>query len=184
MANDDYVVEAYEHKDKTINIVFDPEPQSPREWDNLGEMVHWHDRYILGDRKLEDDEYRAMSRGGFPLLQRYMRMCKGAVSVLPLSIYDHSMVSMWVGRPYTDSYRGWDSSFIGFIYTTKEAIEKMGTPEDRVEKVLRAEVEDFNSYLTGQIFGFEILDKDGHEEDSCFGFYSAEDAKQEAESYL
>lgn len=175
-------LETYEHNGHTIQIDFDPEPTDPREWDNLGTMVHWHNRYVLGDRGLESDEREAMERGGFPLLERYMRMVKGAVAILPLSIYDHSGVSMWVGAPYSDSYRGWDSSFIGFIYTTKEAIAEIGSPEDAVEEILRGEVEDYNKFLTGQIFGYRVFDENEEEIDSCWGFFDEKDAKAEAEA--
>ena len=179
---DEYVIEEYEHNDHLIKIVQDIDPESPREWDNVGTMVTWHRNYNLGDRGLNGDEEDALRRGGFPLLERYLRLAKKALVVLPLSIYEHSGMTMWVGEPLTDGYRSWDSSFIGFIYADKESVEKMGAPEDRVEKILRAEVKDFDTYLRGDIVGFRIL-KDGETIDSCYGFYSIEEAKQEAESY-
>jgi hypothetical protein len=177
----DEAIEEYPFKDTTIRIVFDDYPESPREWDNVGTMVHWHPNYTLGDRELDDNERRAMERGGFELLERYMRLAKKAVTVLPLSIYDHSGVTMWVGSPFTDGYRGWDSSFVGFIYTTTEDIEKMGTPAERVDDVLRGEVKDFDQYLTGQVYGYQII-KDDEVIDSCSGFYDIKDVKMEAEA--
>jgi len=44
-----YVAHTETHKGLTINIVPDSDPESPREWDNLGTMVCWHNRYRLGD---------------------------------------------------------------------------------------------------------------------------------------
>ena len=32
-----------------LEIAFDTDPQSPREWDNLGTMVCWHNRHSFGD---------------------------------------------------------------------------------------------------------------------------------------
>ena len=34
-----------------FRLVHDDEPQSPREWDNLGTMACWHRRYTLGDEQ-------------------------------------------------------------------------------------------------------------------------------------
>lgn len=43
----------------TIVIKNDPEPESPREWDNVGTMVCWHSRYNLGDEQpsCSSDDY-------------------------------------------------------------------------------------------------------------------------------
>jgi len=43
-----------------LKIEHDCDPQSPREWDNLGTMVCWHRNYYLGDEQPSEDpqEYR------------------------------------------------------------------------------------------------------------------------------
>lgn len=177
----DTVVEEYEHKDHTIKIVYDDMPENPREWgDSLGTMVVNYRDYNLGDRRFESNEAEAMHRG-WDFFVRYMRLTKGAKNILPLSVYDHSQIHMYVGRPYTDSYRGWDSSFVGAIFTTQEDIDKMGTPADQVDKVLRAEVEEYDQWGRGEVYGY-ITYKDDESVDSCFGFYDIKDAKQEAEA--
>jgi hypothetical protein len=40
-----------------LEIAHDTDPESPREWDNLGTMVCWHNRYKLGD----EHDYEDMS---------------------------------------------------------------------------------------------------------------------------
>lgn len=40
---------------KTAVILRDPEPESPREWDNITKMICWHRKYNLGDRHNFDD---------------------------------------------------------------------------------------------------------------------------------
>ncbi len=37
----------------TIKIIPDTDPESPREWDNLGTIAHWHSRYTLGDEEVD-----------------------------------------------------------------------------------------------------------------------------------
>ena len=51
---------------------------------------------------------------------------------------------------------------------------------DDIEEVLRTEVEQYDLYLTGQVYGYEIEDADGDEEESCWGFLGEEYAEQSA----
>lgn len=180
---DEYEYEKYEYKDHTIRIMLDPEPTDPREWDNTGTMIVRYGRYTLGDRDFESDEERAMHRG-FHVFERYMRMCKDALRVLPLSVYEHSGMTMWVGAPITSGYRSFDSSFVGAIVAFKDRVEEMGSPVDRLDEILKGEVEEYDKYLRGEAYGFEILNSEGDVTDSCWGFSDIEDAKKEAESYL
>jgi hypothetical protein len=183
---DHLLVERFKHRGLKVRIRSEEEPWNPREWDNVGTMIVRHPRYIFGDRDFYSDEAEAMHRG-WDFFRRYMRLTQGATVVLPLSIYDHSGVSMWVGTPYTDSYRSWDSSFVGAIVAFKEDIEKMGTPEDRVEEVLRAEVKDYNAYLTGDIYEVSIY-KGKKRIETIGGFIGLNEAREEgkamAESYV
>lgn len=39
---------------RIFRIVPDVDPWNPREWDNLGHMVCWHSRYVLGDEQRRD----------------------------------------------------------------------------------------------------------------------------------
>jgi len=41
-----------EYKDHKIELFNDEDPMNPRECDNLGTMVCWHDRYTLGDEQI------------------------------------------------------------------------------------------------------------------------------------
>ena len=72
---------------------------------------------------------------------------------------------------------GWDSGCVGYIYATYEDIKKeynikrvTSKIKDKVEKLLIAEVDTYDKYLTGEVFGF-IIEKNGEVEDSCYGFY-------------
>ncbi len=176
--NDSNVVESAKFHDMTIEIRYDELSDSnPRDWDNLSVMVCDHSRYNLGDRQLEPDESEALGRGGWPLLTRYLRMSKGAVAVLPLWLYDHSGISISTGR--TDS---WDSGQIGFAYVTKERIDYLGAPLADAEKQMRGEIEEYDSFLRGEVYGFVINGPDGDHLDSCWGFVGdIKYAKEEAE---
>lgn len=160
---------------KKMRIITDESPESPREWDNLGKMVCFHRRYNLGDKhELTVDELKALIRR------------KDVIS-LPLFLYDHSGLSMSTNRNYPFNDR-WDSMQVGYIYITFEDIRKAyGIKRltskliDKVINVLVSEVETYNLYLHGEVYGFEIVELKtcnlGHEHeetlDSCFGFYGS-----------
>ena len=50
-------VETFEVNGKTVKLFHDDDPNSPREWDNLGHMICWHRRMNLGDEKVRPGEH-------------------------------------------------------------------------------------------------------------------------------
>lgn len=81
--------------------------------------------------------------------------------ILPLNLYDHSMLSMsissFLGRA---QHAEWDSGQVGWIYATPEDIEKEYgslTPEsyEKAEALLKSEVEcyDYYSPVNATVFG-------------------------------
>ena len=108
--------------------------------------------------------------------------------ILPLNLYDHSMLRMstgsFLGRA---QHAEWDSGQVGWIYATPEDIEKEYgslTPEsyEKAEDLLKSEVESYDYYLSGQCYGFRLYEN-GEETDSCWGFLgSFSDMKAEIAS--
>jgi|LSQX01.3.fsa_nt_gb hypothetical protein len=90
--------------------------------------------------------------------------------ILPIYLYDHS------GLTINNSGFScpWDSGQIGWIYASHDDIKKeYGTLDnetiDKADSLLRAETKEYDSYLRGECYGF-IIEKDGEEIDSCWGF--------------
>lgn len=160
-----------------LRIVHDEDPESPRTtFDNLGVMVCFHRRYNLGDKH----DLREDSFGGWDDLKDYLVKEEKALHILPLYLYDHSGITMSTG-PFGCP---WDSGQVGFIYTTKEQMENIGTPADKVEECLKAEVEVYTKYIEGDCWGYVIEDEEGDEVDSCWGFYGEDAAKETGEAAL
>ena len=143
-----------------LYVAQDDEPNSPREWDNLGKMICWHRHYDLGDKHnfANPSEFMAW----------WKEEGKGGI-LLPLALLDHSGLSMWVGSeasPFDPG--GWDSGQVGWTYATKEMIVKEYGKNKRklAEKVLRGEVETFDQYLKGDVYGYIIKNPDGETVDS------------------
>ena len=176
------IIETIEYRGYNINVYSDESPESPREWDNLGTMVCFHNRYNLGDKHNMDIE---------ELKELAQRKC---VIALPLYLYDHSGLTMRT-TPFSCP---WDSGQVGYIYVTKEKVlkefnrKRVNKPlRQRVEALLKCEIETYDLYLTGQVYGFSTETPQGDCLDSCYGFYGddeqrnmIEEAKKGIDSYI
>jgi hypothetical protein len=160
-----------------LKILQDSDPMNPRiECDNVGIMVCFHRRYRLGD---ETDLKESMF-SGWDELREHLEKEEGVVAILPLHLYDHSGITMST-EPFTCL---WDSGQVGFIYTTKALLEKMGVTLEDVEGVLKAEVKTYDQYLTGDVWGYVIEDDEGEEVDSYWGFFGRKCAEEEGQRAL
>lgn len=165
-----------------IEIHTDEDTESPRNWENLGKMVCFHKRYDLGDKHDYDHNYY----DGWEAMEKDIIKKENVAVILPLYLYDHSGITI-----STSSFNDrWDSGMIGFIYMTKkDAIENYGkkimTPKvkERALKNLEGEVETYDQYLTGDVYGFKVFEDD-EETDSCWGFYGDEFWKNGMEEYI
>ena len=158
------IIEQENYKGCEIKIIYDTYPPNPvEEYDSFGKMVCFHKRYSLGHKHNHSVE-------GF---QAFLKVNEKNIVVLPLYLYDHSGITMKT-TPFSC---GWDSGQVGYIYVTREQILKeygvkkvTSKIREKVEKLLIAEVDTYDKYLTGEVFGF-IIEKNGEVEDSCYGFY-------------
>lgn len=175
----------------TVKLIRDTDAESPRSWDNLGTMACAHKRYNLGDedgtrealqiiyKHLSDKQLDEMGfdDGELPDIQAALEKT-GQVIMLPLYLYDHSGITM-----STSSFScRWDSGQVGFIYVSKAKVRqeygwKLLTKERiaKIEAILKSEVEVYDQYLTGDIWGFEVTEDD--QEDSCWGFFGSDPLK-------
>jgi hypothetical protein len=164
-----------------IKIIQDSDPTSPREDDNLGTMICFHRRYNLGDKH----DYQSISE----------LKDKNDVISLPLYLYDHGGITMSTS-PFSCS---WDSGQVGVIFVSKKRVrEEFGVKrisnklQEKVINILKGEVETYDQYLTGDVYGYEICEvitcSEGHEHenelDSCWGFYGSDYCMEEAEGIV
>jgi hypothetical protein len=171
-----------------IEIFPDNDPDNPREWDNLGTMICFHGRYDLGEKHGYDhNDY-----SGWEELEKTIVEDNNVGVILPLYLYDHSGLSIST-TPFSCV---WDSGKIGFICVSKiKILEEFGGKiitkklKEKVEGILKGEVETYNQYLQGDIYGYKISKvttcDQGHEHkrvlDSVLGFYGQDECMEEAE---
>lgn len=184
-------IETKEIGNYRIKIFQDNDPESPREWSNLGTMICFHGRYNLGDKHdYDSDDY-----SGWNEMEKVITKNEDVLHILPLYLYDHSGITIST-CPFSCR---WDSGQIGYIYVSKKKVrEEYGVKRinkqlsDKVLEVLEGEVKTYDQYLTGDIYGFKVFLVEkcdlGHEHeremDSCWGFYGQEECMKEAEGVV
>lgn len=176
-----------EYKGYTYKIEPDTDPLDPRkEWDNLGTMLVFHRNYNhLGDDiKIDVNDFNSIDE-----VREHVRLKLKGYIILPLYIYEHGGITMNT----TGFNCQWDSSTVGFIYMTAEKIRYEYSAKriskklkERVTKYLVGEVETYDQYLTGDVWGYtEITNPDGEElEDSCWGFFGDKYVHEEAKATI
>lgn len=111
---------------------------------------------------------------------------------LPIYAYEHGGITISTSRsgyPYNDRF---DSGTLGFIYCSKSDAKdnwNKGTwtkeLEDKTLSLLEAEIQTYDDYLTGNVYGYMIkkLDNDGDPIDevveSCWGYYPEHDNRSD-----
>ncbi len=173
----------------------DDNPSNPREeFDHVGTMACWHRRYYLGDKhESEDAESYLRSLAGNHTeedvgevdMEKVHEILEEHYMILPLYLYDHSGITM----SCSSFSCPWDSGQVGFIYCSLKKAKEEGVKD--IEKCLRSEVEEYDQYLTGDVWGYIVERKDDESEDdewehedSCWGFFGEDFVKQEGESML
>ena len=125
----------------------------------------------------------------------------------PIWLYDHSGITISCGARTSQYADRWDSSQLGFIVMLKEnamkglveyILDEKGEPirdgehgyktrplteetwRARAIEVMKGEIETYDLYLTGEVFGFTLYESDPVEDDetpnweetdSCWGFF-------------
>lgn len=162
---------------RTAKVYVHENPCNPRtEFDNLFTMTCSHRRYKFGDEAFEPDNY-----SGWNDLHQSLVKERGAAVILPLYIYDHSGITISTspfGCPF-------DSGQVGFIWATRDTILREYSRKrltsglrDLARRYARGEVEVYDMYLRGEVYGYILENKNGEEVDSCWGFFGLDTIKE------
>ena len=148
-------MESIEYKGWTIEVDTDNDPQDPRDWQDFGTMACFHNKYRLGDKHdIDTSDFESWDEIKAHLVAEY-----GAVAILPLGLFDHSGISIYVGTRIDP----WDSGQVGFIYATAADMASYGYKTiEEAEEHLRNDVEVYDRYLRGDIYRFRI-----YKQESC-----------------
>ena len=145
--------------------------ENPRdEGFNIAVFACWHKKYRLGDfLRIVDDGYESFWNGlvedtfeeimeEMPV-EKCQEVLKDYYVWMPLWLYDHSGLTIRASEknPFSDT---WDSMFVGWAVVSKDDMLKYGVDEDRwrdeAYKTIKEEVEDYDAYLRGDVFTYEV----------------------------
>lgn len=167
------VADTKTYKGHEIEVKYDENPESPRSMDNVCVFHVAHSNYSFGDKNYSDSESIKAAEA---------KAKRDGDLVLPLYMYDHSGITISLS-PFSCK---WDSGQVGFVQVPrKKFVEEFGkkifTPKLKAKAKEWAinETETLDKYIRGEMFGYVVDD-----DDSCWGYYSIEDAMNEAESIV
>lgn len=158
----------------TINVEPDDCPDNPRNWDNAGTLIFFERNPADGDtHQFRDIQHFAEWWQALSVI--------GGVCLLVWDSGDGTLGSGVWDCPEAFNAFGRHCRFIAVTYMTVEQMrkEQMRDKQHAID-VLRAEVEAFSQYRSGDVWAYTILDDDGTEYESLWGCFGREYCEQEA----
>lgn len=147
-------------------ISLDEYPENPREfWDRDTVIVYDSDRYVLGDERVDAETYSLPDN----------------VYAFPVYAYIHSGIALSISRSITAlDPQGWDSGLSGYIYIPQDRVKNI----DQAYEICAADIEEFASYLSGDVYTIAIYTAAGELVENTCGFYGYANAEREAQYML
>ena len=182
------IIEKIPYGGKTIVVGYDASPESPREWDNLGEIYSNCRRFSPDNLNIEK---LIQEVGGNVYAQTIpWNLIEKKYYYRKVWMYDHSGQTIKTGEVNPFSCP-WDSGLAGVIVCDKERAKKeygynrcCKGLEEKVLRVLDGEIETLDQFLQGEIYAYEVEDENGDIIDSCYGYYDKDETIAEAKSVI
>lgn len=164
-----------------LTIQYDKYHSSPRKWSNLGYFITCDRNDYSPDKHPEYEEIIKETGQKARSQEEHIKMIKKAIqatgekvlAIYPISKYEHSGVAYSLGTKH-----GFDYSNNGFYIVTETSQKEIGTPKKSFEKVIKEELDIYNAYANGEVYGYTLYDEQGNDIDSCWEFYSIDEIKE------
>lgn len=166
-----------------LQIWSDADCESPRTWSNLGTFITKTRNYNSPDKDVEFLELfeNAYNSEGVNTAEQHLKMFKKLLKengnkikyVCLITKHEHGNVYYKRG-----AVQGWDSGVCGaYIVLVNEETKKY--TNKKIEAIIDGELENYNSWCNGDVWGYTLYSDDGEVEDSCGGFFSSESVEDE-----
>lgn len=178
-----------------VRLEQDDAPESPRSFDsNAGIIVANHRDYSLPQEGNHPGYVLAeLADAGFAWTEQFLRESEGATVVLPL--YGQGGGDLVVGNADDPDDRLADAIGVTYDDATVTSEERAVDPTWNPEQALRVDVEEYNRWATGEVYGYIVerqipaCDHCGCEtrwehEESVWGHIGSEYAEQAAREAL
>lgn len=173
-------------KEPRLKIFYDSDIESPRDWGSTlgyfltkdskysspdGERAPFIQRVIEEEGELADNQEDHIKR-----IKKRIEEEGGekVIAIYPITKYEHSGVSYSLGSNY-----GFDYSNNGFYIITDISLDEVGADKKDFKTIIKAELEEYNRWANGEVYGFTLYNDKGKSEGGCYGFYSLDDIKSE-----
>lgn len=171
----------------TLTINYCDYLDSPRTWcDNLGTYIRVNNNYISPDTNKDFEKAIKETADQANNVEHHMKLIKKHIEdytyekvsfIIPISVYIHGGVSFSVG-----SRNGWDTSNDGFYIVTHNDLKRLGlskwTRKDKMIRLIQYELDLYEKWGNGEVYGFLLEDEDKNIIDSCSGFYDINEIKE------
>lgn len=180
----------------TLKIVYSDSPLNPREeFDNICHMNFEHRNYNLGDKNIKEILLEKLGLSDSDLNNRELiqlaKRKKVIFHTVPVYMYEHGNIALSL-KPFNCP---WDSGQLGEIFVfTDEVKEEFSVKRfgkkikaEIIAKTMRnmeSEVEIYSQYLSGEVYGFQIVDEDDEIIDSCYGFFGSDFQENGMKDYI
>jgi hypothetical protein len=166
-----------------LEIIQDTGAESPRNWDNLTIMALFKRHGSFGDEvSFDPNDFNSWDE-----MESFIKKELDVAIIKPVYMYSHSGDTIST-TPFACR---WDSGQVGFVYVTKEKARSEYSCKritrkiiEKVDNVLEAEIETFDMYIRGDVYGYQLNDDNGEEVDSCWGFFGSDPEKNGMLSHI
>lgn len=157
-----------------VQLVHDPDAENPREWDNLFTLTTTKGAGHSDDKAIDIEEFEEMTKEE-----------RDEFIIFPLGLHRHSQDYLYVGKHHADSDpMGFDSGQCGLAYVKKDTLilnfqgvteineHNIEEVKARAHKILNAELDTYNLWLAGEVYGCVILQLNAEDKntDAIWGF--------------
>lgn len=160
--------ETFQHNGYTVKIQQDTDAEAPQQ-EKAAFLLTTNNRHFCP--KLPDDI--SVDRNDPEAIREVLG---DTYHLYPLYAYIHGGVALSMSRTGQFADR-WDGGQIGVVAVTKDTSD-IPSPEEYAE----AHIEEWNQYLSGDVWGYVIEDGNGVHVDSCWGFYGLDYCRTEAKA--
>lgn len=153
-----YEKENIDYKGMSVKIYYDTDAESPASWESDDVFLcSDYRRLNVGSKILSPDDCRIALSGGKSFANGYY--------IFPVCIYEHGGIALSLG-----TCRGWDYSN-GCAFICVKRMKGWSWRKSAAFARACGELETWNEYLSGEVYGFEVEDENGGVIDSCWGYY-------------
>ena len=147
-------------------------------------QAEWCNReYVMidGERMSVNEFGDMLTYDDAAAVEKAIQMLDGLYLVRSIRCYSHGYTTI------RDLGNGWEPDADGWIFVSRADVLKEYSSEiiTAVRGIalacLKGEIETYDQFLTGDVYGYVIEDADGEQVDGCCGFYGLKFARQDAE---